>query len=297
MKYQYIDKDPEAGDVVLWVSNTSKESIYIEYNKPYLVKQIDNCNLVEIIDKHGNLTKLGSQNRKVIKTKPGHEAKVGDTCIRISVGNSDKPNGSTIVVSEITKNGNLGWDKIYSNHPSQFLVLCQEPEVIQDTPYSDIKLYSREYYEYWDKQYHKGAKLVFHTEEHRKNNVKFAYSKQNNPNSPLDFYDLHADEKAKFEFAENQPTENQSQQQKETHMNLQDTINEIFGVTDYQMKPKFVVVVYNAEGSEIATTTAESLQDVTDKVQSTPKLWGCKLVMYKMNKEVTTEVPVAVTKL
>lgn len=93
------------------------------------------------------------------------------------------------------------------------------------------------------------------------------------------------------------PTKPKPQQPKEIPtMKLQDLINQIFGTTDYESKPNLLVVVYNAEGDEIATATADSIEDVTAKVQSNPKLWGCKLVTYKLHKEVTTEVPVTITK-
>ena len=91
---------------------------------------------------------------------------------------------------------------------------------------------------------------------------------------------------------ENQPQqsiENQPQQPKEIPtMKLQDLINQIFGAADYESKPNLLVVVYNAEGDEIATATADSIDDVTAKVQSNPKLWGCKLVTYKLHKEAVT---------
>ena len=87
--------------------------------------------------------------------------------------------------------------------------------------------------------------------------------------------------------------------QKEKPMKFQDFINSLFTEeikTDYDKKPNFLVVIYNNEGTEIAQATATSVKQVEDKIQSTPKLWGSKAVMYSIDSEVQVSVPVVTTK-
>ena len=66
--------------------------------------------------------------------------------------------------------------------------------------------------------------------------------------------------------------------------------------TDYEKKPNFLVTIYNSEGTEIAVTTATSVKSVEDILQSSPKLWGSKAVMYSIDSEVQVSVPVVTTK-
>ena len=87
--------------------------------------------------------------------------------------------------------------------------------------------------------------------------------------------------------------------QKEKPMTFQDFINSLFTEeikTDYEKKPNFLVTIYNSEGTEIAVTTATSVKSVEDILQSSPKLWGSKAVMYSIDSEVQVSVPVITTK-
>ena len=87
--------------------------------------------------------------------------------------------------------------------------------------------------------------------------------------------------------------------QKEKPMKFQDFINSLFTAeikTDYEKKPNFLVTIYNSEGTEIAVTTATSVKSVEDILQSSPKLWGSKAVMYSIDSEVQVSVPVITTK-
>lgn len=89
--------------------------------------------------------------------------------------------------------------------------------------------------------------------------------------------------------------------QKEQPMNLQQILITLFGAakpqTDYEAKPTVIVVAYNAEGTEVATATADSISDVETKLQANKDLWGCKLVCYQAAAEMQTQVPITVTKL
>ena len=82
---------------------------------------------------------------------------------------------------------------------------------------------------------------------------------------------------------------------KEQPMKLQQLLDTIFGVSDYEAKPKFIVTVFNND-KEVATTTAESIEEIQQTIQSDTRLWGCKLVAYKIHSELQTQVPVAITK-
>ncbi len=82
---------------------------------------------------------------------------------------------------------------------------------------------------------------------------------------------------------------------KEQPMKLQQLLDVIFGVSDYEAKPKFIVTVFNND-KEVGTTTAESVEEIQQTIQSDTRLWGCKLVAYKIHSELQTQVPVAITK-
>lgn len=82
---------------------------------------------------------------------------------------------------------------------------------------------------------------------------------------------------------------------KEQPMKLQQLLDAIFGVSDYEAKPKFIVTVFNND-KEVGTTTAESVEEIQQTIQSDTRLWGCKLVAYKIHSELQTQVPVAITK-
>lgn len=86
---------------------------------------------------------------------------------------------------------------------------------------------------------------------------------------------------------------------KEPTMNIQALLFQLFGnekpTTDYDKCPAYLVVAYNRDGSELGTTTAPSIAYVKDKVANEPLLWGCKVLTYKLDKEVFVAVPVKVT--
>ena len=87
--------------------------------------------------------------------------------------------------------------------------------------------------------------------------------------------------------------------QEEQSMNIQELLTKLFGAampTDYDLRPKYQVVAYNRDESEMGQATADSVETVAEKVKSTPELWGCRVLCYKLSKEVTVDVPVSVTK-
>lgn len=86
-------------------------------------------------------------------------------------------------------------------------------------------------------------------------------------------------------------------QNKEAIMPFQDIINSIFGVSAYDAKPKFLVTIYKPDGSEYANATADSIETVKQKAATDYRLIGHKIVAYKLHTEITTEIPVMVTRI
>ena len=91
------------------------------------------------------------------------------------------------------------------------------------------------------------------------------------------------------------PSEPTQPTTKEQPMKLQQLLDTIFGVSDYEAKPKFIVTVFNND-KEVGTTTAESIEEIQQTIQSDTRLWGCKLVAYKIHSELQTQVAVVITK-
>ena len=89
-------------------------------------------------------------------------------------------------------------------------------------------------------------------------------------------------------------------QEKEKSMTIQQLLQSIFGAekptTDYDRRPAILVVAYNRDGSQIGTAVADTLDDVKSKVADTPELWGCKVLTYTLDQEVSVDVPVKATK-
>ena len=90
--------------------------------------------------------------------------------------------------------------------------------------------------------------------------------------------------------------QNKIEREKKDMPQLQVIVNELFG-SDYEKKPKILLTVYSPDGKEVAQGTADSLEDVQKIVANDYRLIGHKVVVYKINCEIQTEVPVTVTKL
>ena len=92
----------------------------------------------------------------------------------------------------------------------------------------------------------------------------------------------------------NQPNQTQKEQPMQ-HITIQQLLTRLFGAampTDYDLRPQYLVVAYNRDGSEMGTATASTIKQVKDKVADTPELWGCRVLTYKLDKEVSVKVPV-----
>jgi hypothetical protein len=100
------------------------------------------------------------------------------------------------------------------------------------------------------------------------------------------------------------PAQNQTKT-KEKEMTQQPTLQEIltsiFGEpipqTDYDKAPTYLIVVYSANGKEVATGQAESIEEIQETIQSDVRLWGCKVRAYKAKNELQTQVPVTIIKV
>ena len=81
---------------------------------------------------------------------------------------------------------------------------------------------------------------------------------------------------------------------------LQQILSQIFGAekptTEYDKRPQLLIVVYSIDGKKVATTTANSVEQVASEVKRNPQLWGCKVLTYKLNKELFVDVPVSIEK-
>lgn len=92
----------------------------------------------------------------------------------------------------------------------------------------------------------------------------------------------------------------ESQSKENTMNDLQQILSQIFGTekptTDYTKRPQLLVVVYSLDGKKVGTTTANSVEQVTSEVKRNPQLWGCKVLTYKLNKELFVDVPVSIEK-
>ena len=96
-------------------------------------------------------------------------------------------------------------------------------------------------------------------------------------------------------------TEKINQHKKENSMNsLQQLLCQIFGAekptTDYDNRKQLMVIVYSLDGKMVATATADSVEQVAAEVKRNPTLWGCKVLTYKLNKELFVDVSVSIEK-
>lgn len=93
-----------------------------------------------------------------------------------------------------------------------------------------------------------------------------------------------------------------NQTQKENSMNsLQQLLCQIFGAekptTDYDNRKQLMVVIYSLDGKMVATATADSVEQVAAEVKRNPTLWGCKVLTYKLSKEIFVDVPISIGKV
>lgn len=133
--YQYLDRDPVPGDIVEYVKHSTSS---IKKGSLSIVTEVEDFVKTTFM---GECTGLGLRNIKVVKTKPGSEAQVGDTVMSLtSIPYVRKP-GDIFTVLELAEEG--FWYKEYTtSSPDEFKVLCKaEPEESTPIP-SEIPLES-----------------------------------------------------------------------------------------------------------------------------------------------------------
>ena len=269
--YKYLSiEQARVGDVVeavKTIDKVTKGSLYT------ILPSSTNSSIGHYINdegEHTNGINLSSEYWKLIATKPGSEAKIGDTVVCVKDTRGDcKINNSFIVavLSDIglgpvkgTKFGNThskaGWGWLKAD----FLVLCKADELEQQPT---TRHTIGDNCEWEDKLLMTGTSTSCY--------LTATYAIQTN------------------------------QSQKENTMNeLQQLLSTIFGAekptTDYDKRPQLLVVVYSLDGKKVATATADSVDQVADEVKRNPSLWGCKVLTYKLNKELFVDVPVSITK-
>ena len=128
VKLQYLDRPPEVGDVVECIKNWSVHDMPIGALR--LVREVDQYNSVIISDKRGDNSAYSLEYLRVVKTKPGAIAKVGDSVI--SMESIDKTLRYNSVFHNIPKvvGGDIGFKESHSWSASAFLVLCQHSKQI-----------------------------------------------------------------------------------------------------------------------------------------------------------------------
>jgi len=135
MKYQYGDiKDAKSEDIVEFrgTSNTSftTGSLYIiDIKDP----TANNDRVFKNSGESGTAT-IHSNTWKLVLTKPGSEAKIGDTAIRFKGGTPSCPTGTVFKVTYITCNNHLGYKPSYSADYAECLILCTEEAIPQPKP-------------------------------------------------------------------------------------------------------------------------------------------------------------------
>lgn len=127
MNYKYEpDRPLKKDDVVLWENPLVLD---IEEMRPYLVLDIHQGLITgeiqaKVIDSTGCARFIGTVGRRIIKTKPGTEAKTGDTVVSLTNALGSRKIGDIFNDIEIGARGHLRY-KIgnSSSHWNEFLVL------------------------------------------------------------------------------------------------------------------------------------------------------------------------------
>lgn len=301
--YKYLDRPPVIGDVVQYINSNIRTTVKT-LNALYIVKSVDTPNKCVYFICDDNLEHRSMfASIKVIATAPASQAKPNDTVISLTDLSYWRSVGSTHKVNRITDGGGfmyvVGSDGINasSENLNEFLLLLKadEPTLNIDNPTT---------IEEWDARFEAGLP-VYYTVQYDINS-KEHYQCKDLPSLYAGIYPIDG---ANIDFFTSDPSCNDTveanqqpiQTQKEQPMTptLQQLLTQLFGAakpqTDYDMKPNFMVVAYSADGTEVATATADSLESVQQHLQANKSLWDCKLVCYKMTAEMQTNVPVAVT--
>jgi len=135
--YQYEDRKPVAGDLVLWTDISYPEVTNRTVGKPYLVIEAPSSIVVTIVNNIGKTDSFGCANLRVIKTKPIEQAKVGDIMYRVRGGEfTPFSPGTTVPITRVdyTRKG-FYYTVEKSAYWTEVIVLDNEPKyVLGKTP-------------------------------------------------------------------------------------------------------------------------------------------------------------------
>jgi len=327
MRYELQPIETKTGNAILY---TDLDNQYVTRDKPYLVIGQDK-DIVNIIDNSFKENKSwgSGKSRRFIKETTIEHAVPGDDIIFLkdmdygSVPKQGNPKkGQIFTITNIQKDGTINYglhiDKTfeYGVQPEDVIIL----KTIKDIPITDYivdisntlvneRLELRQVMldndQEFDSILHENrirsmfyAKMgVLRCAKNRWFGVMTSIDKPNiSCKDFIDKFKKKSDDEKQIIQENIQPIQIKKQN-KEAIMPFQDIINSIFGVSDYDKKPKFLVTIYNPDGSEHANATAENIEDIKQKAATDYRLIGHKIVAYKLHSEITTEIPVVVTRL
>lgn len=316
--YKYHKSLPRIGDVVSWHFNDDgyiDQTFNITMGKLYVVQEVKDT-YIKVIEDTGKLSRfIGSKDRKTYITKPGSEAKEGDDVICLeNVDNITKINSIFTNIPEQINYNRCKFTYVSSWSSSSFKVLVKkEPQIKRNLAFykrsgkswtkeemikireycgcsSDSFLETNTSYKWVFEQGAPAEKFMhaWYTQEkylNFKNCKQIAYE---------DIFNTNA-ESEKISYN----NKNLVKTKETTMTTLQQILETIFETklkTDYEARPKLLLLVYDAEGKEVAQGLAESTNEVEKAIKFNPKLWGCKIISYKLHKESTINVPVETVK-
>lgn len=209
--------------------------------------------------------------------------KVGDRVRCIAYVASNCKVGDEFTVVHVDNNDYVYYEYRYAAHYKHFELVSSA------TSESNLR------HQEWKDLYDKGVKLE----------CKYKYDPKWHPDSSwcanghtLGFN--HPDIQYRISPDIQKTVESTNQPQKEQQMTIQQLLQTVFGAekptTDYDKRPAILVVAYNRDGSQMGQAIADNIDDVKAKVADTPELWGCKVLTYVLDQEVSVEVPVKATR-
>ena len=123
VKLQYLDRPPKVGDVVECIRDWSVHDMPIGALR--LVRGIDEYDSVVISDKRSSNSVYSIEYLRVVETKPGSTAKVGDSVISMERIDSTLLYNSVFHNIPKVSGDDIGFKESHSWSASDFLVLCQ----------------------------------------------------------------------------------------------------------------------------------------------------------------------------
>ena len=296
--YEYLDRKPEVGDIV----ETKYTKAGTDEHIIHIVRNVTGTTVHYTSGGHDSMTEV-----RVIKVRPGSEAKLGDSIIRIpstsgysyynehTIGKMETVN--TIIGSTVDTGG-------MHIHFKDFLVLCKaEPSTLNQFQKGDMVRYIGDpsserpsectvyavdgddvYYRNGFACHYKHWELISRAkvepESFCKENVKeevpeMINNKLNIKEETMPPKALNSDELA-YTIA------------KYIEDKLEPKVK-----SDYENRKKFTGVIYSHTGKYLTTVYANKEKQL-HKIMQTPEYLGMTMVVHKATTEVTTDIPLKV---